>query len=113
MLTGASAAKGSNDVLTSIERRLYSPTDTPLGSRGTLETRRDSLLSHPDSCPTDGVHLRRRRAHRNDQWRDRGNTSGRSLLYKFRQRTSSFRSGPCAAAGGCRSGMGGASPPAH
>jgi hypothetical protein len=28
-----------------------------LGSGGTLETRRGSLLSHPDSCPTDGVHL--------------------------------------------------------
>ena len=29
----------------------------PLGSGGALETRLDSLLSHPDSCPTDGVHL--------------------------------------------------------
>ena len=23
-----------------------------------METRRDSLLSHPDSCPADGVHLK-------------------------------------------------------
>ena len=29
-----------------------------LGPGGTLETRRGSLLSHPDFCPTDGVHLR-------------------------------------------------------
>src|SRR5271165_5579303 len=28
-----------------------------LGSGGALETRWASLLSHPDSCPTDGVHL--------------------------------------------------------
>src|ERR1019366_7600561 len=30
----------------------------PLRSGGALETRWDSRLSHPDSCPTDGVHLR-------------------------------------------------------
>src|ERR1700734_3151329 len=28
-----------------------------LGSGGTLETRRDSPLSHPGFCPADGVHL--------------------------------------------------------
>jgi hypothetical protein len=32
----------------------------PLGSGGALETRWDSLLSQPDSCPADGVHLRSR-----------------------------------------------------
>src|ERR1039457_6834102 len=59
MLTGTSTGKGSNNVLTSIERGHTDPQTLPLRSGGALETRWDSLLSHPDSCPTDGVHLNR------------------------------------------------------
>jgi hypothetical protein len=41
-------------VLTYVESGLYFPNTYSLGSGGALETRRDSLLSHPDSCPADG-----------------------------------------------------------
>ena len=48
--------KESIDVLLSIERVCTNPFDVPRIGRGTGNTAGLSL-GHPDSCPTDGVHL--------------------------------------------------------